>query len=317
MSTAHFPRLRDILPAVFLLSSLSTPTRAADPPRRPRAEAPVSPSDVPPSDMPTGDGLSKWHVDDADPMKSIPTDDQRDHDPLQFGYHLMDLAEKGGAAAKKGDHRSAVKYYAALAKAVPDRSIAFTKMCTSYEALGAWEKATEACRTALGLPGVTVADSSHFVRLMLTKRAKLTPAEVDDVTAVIDHLREDESTRQLATDLQCEVGARIEDTQRLEECAAALAAVAPDDARTISYQWALALNRKDFAQARDVIAHAKNTAMPPQGIQHMEEVTRAAEPMWRKALRDWRVPAGAAGVVAAAAIALVVSRRRSPIVAGS
>jgi hypothetical protein len=39
--------------------------------------------------------------------------------------------------------------------------------------------------------------------------------------------------------------------------------------------------------------------------------------MWRKAVRDWRVPAGASIVVAAAAIALVVSRRRSPIAARS
>jgi hypothetical protein len=316
MPILHLSRLRAFVPVIWALSLAASAASAgvsnakAAPTQTP-AEQPAD------SDEPTPDGLSKWKVDDADPVKSLPTDEQRDHDPLQFGYHLMDLAEKGGVAAKKGDHRSAVKYFAALAKAVPDRSISFTKLCNSYEALGDWEKATDACRTALGLPGVTVADSAHFVRLMLAKRTKLTPLEVDDVTAVVDHLREQESTRQLASELQCEVGARIEDTQRLEECTTALAAVAPDDARTLSYQWALALARKDFAQARDVIAHAKNTAMPPEGIQHMEDVTRAAEPMWRKAVRDWRVPAGASIVVAAAAIALVVSRRRSPIAARS
>ena len=268
-------------------------------------------------DVLSPDGLSKWKIDDADPLKSVPTPQQRDGDPLQFGYHLMDLAEKGGVAVKKGDHRSAVKYFAALAKAVPDRSIAFTKMCTSYEALGDWEKAVEACRTALGLPGVTVADSTHFVRLVLAKRSALSPTEVEDVAAVITNLQSDESTRRLANELQCELGVRIEDAKRLEECTTALAAVAPDDPRTISYRWALALTKKDFGQARTVIEHAKATTMPPEGIRQMEQATLAAEPLWRKGLRDWRIPAGLSGILVAAGLAFLVVRRRSAMAVGS
>jgi tetratricopeptide (TPR) repeat protein len=266
--------------------------------------------------LPPGDGLSEWRIDDADPTKSVPTEQQRDSNPLQFGYHLMDLAEKGGVAVKKGDHHAAVKYYAALAKAVPDRSVAFTKLCASHEALGDWEKAVEACRTALGLPGVTVADSSHFVRLLLAKRGALSATEIDDATAVVTHLGEEETTRGLSAELQCEIGSRLEDVKRLESCTTALAKSAPDDARTISYQWALALARKDYAGAHAVIDHAKVTKMPPEGIRHMEAATLAAEPLWRKAWRDWRVSAGAT-VILTAALALRLARRRSMITVGS
>ncbi|MET0594679.1 MAG: hypothetical protein ABW133_18405 [Polyangiaceae bacterium] len=257
-----------------------------------------------------GDGLSRFKINDSDPEKSVPSNKERDGDPLQFGYHLMDLAEKGGVAAKKGDHRAAVKYFAALAKAVPDRSISFTKMCTSYEALGEWDHAVEACRSALGLEGVTVADSVHFVNLMLAKKGALTAAQVEDVASVVDHLRSDPSTRAVADDLDCDIGLRLEDVKRLETCATALAAIAPDGPRTLSHQWALAIVRKDYAEARNVIARAKNTEMPAAGIEQMEAATAAAEPPLRKVLGDWRATTGAS-VVLAALLGLFVVRRRS------
>jgi len=309
MSILRLSRLPGFVPVFLALGLVASAAPAGV--SKAKAAPVEAPAEQPgDSDEPTAEGLSKWHVDDNDPIKSLPTDEQRDHDPLQFGYHLMDLAEKGGVAAKKGDHRAAVKFFGALAKAVPDRSISFTKMCASYEALGDWDKAVDACRTALGRPGVTAADSAHFVRLMISKRTALVPSEVEDVTAVIEHLNTQEGTRGLATELQCEVGARLEDAKLLDACTTALAASAPDAPKTISYQWALALARKDFAQARALIDHARTTEMPPQGIQQMEAATAAAEPLWRKTLGDWRVPASAS-VVIAAAIVFFAARRRT------
>jgi hypothetical protein len=317
MSSLFVPRLRAVA-AAALLVGLSARAAQGDAPKakNPPAAAPATAEPAVESDVPSGDGLSKWKVDDADPVKSVPTNKERDSDPLQFGYHLMDLAEKGGVAAKKGDHRAAVKYFAALAKAVPDRSVSFSRLCTSYEALGDWEKAVQACRTALGLEGVTVADSSHFVRLMLAKRSALTPAELDDVVAVVAHLRADEATSALATDLDCEIGLRLEDVKRLDACASALATTAPDQPRTISYQWALALAQKNFGAARAAIERAKASAIPVEGLHRMEEATVRAEPLWRKVARDWRVISAGATLVGAALIALRM-RRRSAVVVGS
>src|SRR5262249_27086776 len=98
--------------------------------------------------------MSEWPVDDKDPLKTVPTPAQRDSEPLQFGYHLMDLADKAQDATKRGDHEAAAKFYEAMAKAVPDVSIAFAKMCESYEAAGQREKAITACGIALNKQGV-------------------------------------------------------------------------------------------------------------------------------------------------------------------
>lgn len=306
MLTALRSNHRALFSAMVLLGLSARPVSAA--PSETNEAAPVAA----PAERGMGldpDGLSRFKINDNDPEKSVPTAKERDGDPLQFGYHLMDLAEKAGVAAKKGDHRAAVKYFAALAKAVPDRSISFAKMCSSYEALGEWDNAVEACRTALGLEGVTVADSVHFVHLMLAKKGALTPAQIEDVASVVEHLRSDEPTRAAANDLDCEVGLRLEDVKRLETCATALATAAPDDPRTLSHQWALAIARKDYGEARNVIALAKNTEMPSTAIEQMEAATAAAEPPWRRVARDWRVPA-AASVVLAALIALFIVRRR-------
>jgi hypothetical protein len=316
MSSLFLARLRGFT-AAALLAGLSAQAWADPPKVKSQANAPPAMGEpAAESDVPSGDGLSKWKIDEADPVKSVPGEKERNSDPLQFGYHLMDLAEKGGIAAKKGDHHAAVKYFAALAKAVPDRSVSFAKLCTSYEALGEWAKAVDACRTALGLEGVTVADSSHFVRLMLAKRTALLPAEVEDIVAVVDHLRADETTRAAAVELDCEIGLRLEDVKRLDTCASALAATGPDQPRTISYQWALALARKDFAAARSAIEHAKSSAMPLEAIERMDEATVRAEPLWHKGTRDWRVVA-ALGTLLAVASTAYWMRRRSAVILGS
>src|SRR5687768_3778511 len=47
-------------------------------------------------------GLSKWPIDHSDPERSVPTQAQREKNPLEFGYHLMDLIEAAEQKAKAG-----------------------------------------------------------------------------------------------------------------------------------------------------------------------------------------------------------------------
>jgi hypothetical protein len=300
-------RLGILVIAVFIMASgwFGPTARAEEAERRP----PSSNTKGAEETSPPPRGLSQWAVDDADPEKSVPTPEQRDRDPLQFGYYLMDLTEKAGAAAKQGDHRAAAKYYAALAKAVPDRSIAFSKLCSSYEALGQWEQAVDACRAALGRPGVTVGDSIHFVHLVLDKRAALDTVEVDDLSAVVENLKREEKTKTVAAELQCDIGLRLEDVSRLEECTTALAETAPQSAKTISYQWALSVKRRDFGQARQLIERAKAAGMPPEGIARMDEATMAAEPWWQRKVRDRRFWMGMSAFAIAAIVAVLLWRR--------
>ena len=263
--------------------------------------------------MPNGENLSKFKIDDADPEKSVPTAAQRDGDPLQFGYFLMDLGHKAGVAEKKGDFPLAAKYYAALAKAVPDRSIAFSKACAAYEAIRQYNKAIEYCRAALARPGVTVADSAHFVRLMLVRRTKLEKTEVDDVSEVIENVRREPKNQVLAAELECEFGTKIEDAGKLDRCTADLARAAPGAPKTISYQFALALKKRDYDRAVQLVERAKTSGMGPEGIVRMEQAAESVKPLWRRASANWPVVATVGALFLAIGAAWMTARRRGTL----
>jgi tetratricopeptide (TPR) repeat protein len=241
------------------------------------------------SNPPTGKLLTTLPIDDADPESHIPSEADRNRDPLNFGYWLQDTLQKGAIASKRGDHEVAVKYFRAVAKAVPDRSTGYSRVCEEYEALGNREDALASCGAALLHEGVTVGDYARYVHLMLEKPGKLTKAEVDKVDGVIETVSLDPAAHPLVDQLRCELGTRISDEGRLDKCVAALAAVAPDDVRTIEYQWALALQRARFADARLAIVRAKQAGVKDEDLRNMEDETGKVQTQHR-----WAVALGSA-----------------------
>ena len=64
-----------------------------------------------------------------------------------------ELIARAEAASQRGDHAAAVRYYRAVASAVPERAVAFSKLCKAHEALGEVQEAIRSCRKALGKGG--------------------------------------------------------------------------------------------------------------------------------------------------------------------
>ncbi len=220
--------------------------------------------------------LSKWPIDDQDPAKSVPKDEDLKADPLQAGYFLQDLIAKAELASKAGEHGAAIKYYEALLKAVPTRAISLTKMCSEFEAMGNLKQAQNSCGLALALDGVTVGDYAHFVHLMLREQRPLTDQEILALNNVIDHMKHDDAGRQTGYELQCEVAIRASDTAKLSECAAALAVAAPNDQKTLMYEWDLAVREHHFAKADELMEQAKAAGMKADGLRRMELATHEA-----------------------------------------
>jgi tetratricopeptide (TPR) repeat protein len=252
--------------------------------------------------------LSDWPVDDNDPEGSVPTDQKKNRNPLQFGYWLMDLAYKAAEATKKGNHEAATKYYKAMVKAVPDRSVSFTRLCESYEAAGDWKNAVETCSTALTRPGVTANDFQHYFTLALAKKGSLTGQEVEVLGTVVQHVRDDATVRDLADDLDCQLAVRVEDVGLLQKCSDALAARAPNDPRTLSFQWALAVKRGNMTQAKTLLERARSTDMKPEGIAQMERGMASFEATRRRKLYAWTL--GALAIVVGLGAGLVFATRR-------
>lgn len=242
--------------------------------------------------------LSSFPLDENDPEKTVPTNEQRDRNPLHFGYWIMDAADIAGAAFKAKDYAKAVKFYRAIAKAVPDRSVAFSKICECYEAMHDREQALKWCSATLLLPGVTLGDYERYAKLALAKRGALTPDDVKDLEEVVTHLRKDGSkgTKLLAQRIECELGAHNSDVKRLEICVGALTKVDAKGTQTTYFKWALAVSKKDWSQAKQLLKSAEQNKMDPERLNGMRRVTDAAGVGRFKALlRDWRF--AAAGTV--------------------
>ena len=230
-------------------------------------------------------GLSKWPVDDANPIKSLPTTEQRDRNPLEFGYHMMDLADKADVAARKGDWLSVGKYYEAMSIAVPDRAIGYRKSCDGYEKAGNIPKAIELCRGALGAGGTELYDYQHFSKLMLAKPDPLTPSEVQDLTDITAHLKEQPSTMQAALDLECELAQHLDDVKRLEACVADVQKETPNDPKLVIYQWGIAMKHEDYKQAQQLLDVARQKGLKPEGIELMARMTSEQSAIGGRALR--------------------------------
>jgi hypothetical protein len=253
---------------------------------------------------------SEFKINHSDPEASVPSSEARNRQPLEFGYYIQDLVAFAMAAAKSGDHLAEARYYRAFAKAVPDEAIAFSKLCQALEAGGQREQAEQACRDALGRHGIQLDDYVRFVHLVLAKPGQLTSTASADVTSIIDHLQKNPETRIAGMHLQCELALHVHDVALLEKCTTGLSSVAPRDPKTISFLWALALEKGDRTGAENLIARAQAVGVPAGGIERMRQATSARLPTWPRRLLDWRALFAAFLVVSAVTALWILRRRR-------
>jgi hypothetical protein len=134
------------------------------------------------------DLATKFRINDENPLATVPSPEDANAHPLEFGYMIQDLIARGEGAIQKKDWDRAVKYYEALARAVPDRAITFRKLCSGYAELGKIDIAAANCGKAITLGGARVFDHFRFVNLSL-RRANLSTTDVADLEASIAHLR--------------------------------------------------------------------------------------------------------------------------------
>jgi hypothetical protein len=255
-------------------------------------------------------GISPWPINPDDPQSSVPGPEELTKNPLGFGYLLQDLSVEADKALGAKNYGRAEKFYLALAKAVPTRATAFSKLCATYEAAGRLDEALETCRVAAALEGVQVADYVRLVQLTLRANDRLAPKDVEELDAIFAHLSQHEVDAVAIARLQCDVGARLKDEQRLERCVAELLKVAPSDAATVTYQWSLATLRGDWNEASQLVERAKQLELPPAAVHSMEQGMAAMKAQRGSAREQFAVVAGGALAVGALAVAIARLLRR-------
>jgi hypothetical protein len=251
---------------------------------------------------------TKFAIDDASPEASIPSNEERDRNPLEFGYLLQDLLERADQAQKKGDHGAVVRYYRAVAKAVPENAKGWSKLCEAYERVHDRERAIRSCRYAIDRPGVELQDYVRYVHLVIAEEGPLSGPARKEIEAVLGHLDKEEKTGVAVSHLRCEVALKLKDVGLMDSCTKTLAKLAPDDPKTVVFQWSLAVMKGQAGEAQRLLERARAIGVLGDSIERMESVTPAMGGSTRR-----RVTIAAATLVVAmvvAATAAVALRRR-------
>jgi tetratricopeptide (TPR) repeat protein len=153
-----------------------------------RAEAAQPEAAQPEAAQPEGDLATKWKVNESDPKSGIPSQAERNKDPMEFAYFLQDLASRAEGALQKQNWQDAVKYYEALGHAVPDAWVSFNRLCLAYGKLGKFEIAAGNCGKAVSLPMAKVIDHLRFIEYTL-RGERFTERDVQNVEESLKHLR--------------------------------------------------------------------------------------------------------------------------------
>lgn len=284
-----------LLPAALLLGALPP---AAEDTAAPRAGTPPAASE-----QPSG----------PDPL---PSRDALDRDPAAAGLLLFDLLEEADAAEKSGDPQTALRAYAALARAVPERATAFSKLCELHRVVGERDAAIAACHRATGLPGSKVADHLRYVELLLGKPAGVAfeARELDELRSSFVHLRREGVTGPELEVLACQFAVVLEEIEPLQRCVERLrAALPPASPITTTYELSLALFQRDFERARAIVAQARQSGMRADSVELMEaELARRAEAAGAVRRPSLGGLLGGGLVVTALAVVGWFSRRRRP-----
>ena len=241
----------------------------------------------------------KWQIDDADPEANVPTQAEANQAPLAFGDYLMELTARGITAMERENPESAVKYFRALVKAVPDRSAGYSRLCEAYAKAGDLVQADEACFAAIRHPGAKTQDFRRALQLRVARRAELTDEEIEATKAIVVHLRDQGADPLLIAQSECDVASVLGDGAGMEACAATLNELAPDDPRTVTYSWALAVKHRRFFEARRLLQRAEQINVEPNSLDKMRAGTSA---LWRQMASSW----GLAGVAIIAVLGLGV-----------
>jgi len=251
---------------------------------------------------------SKFAIDARDPESSVPSVKERERNPLEFGYFLQDLLERAAHAQKALDYDGVIRYYRAVAKAVPDSAKGWSKLCEAYETTKDRDRAIRACKYAIDRRGVELQDYLRYVRLILSGQAPLTEAEQAELNAVFQHLQKQPPGSGLGPvvdQLRCEMGVKMRSVPILEECTKQLATGAPSDPRTVVFQWNLAVLKGQRDEAERYVGLARKSGVVAESIDRMQRLT--SDMGGRPGLA---VVAGAALLGCLAIGVLLVMRRR-------
>jgi hypothetical protein len=228
----------------------------------------VNPIRVLPDEQPPGD----WYAPADNPESAVPSAEERKADPLQFGYYLMELVDKGKYALDHRDYKGAIEIYRTMTKAVPERAIGWGRLCEAYQKAGMRKEAESTCARAVMRQGSTLDFHVRYFELVLRNRdGKLSEPDLKNLDIIVENLAQQEDTKLTAAQLGCELGARMEDAERLRTCTRVLNEKLPNDLFTMTHNWALAVAEQDRDAADTAVDRAEAAGLSAAFVKRMRD----------------------------------------------
>ena len=117
-------------------------------------------------------------------------------------------------------------------------------------------------RTRSTARGSQIKDYRRYVELLVAKRDALDADERTEINAVLAHLDQQPDAAVPTAHIRCEAAVKMNDAKALQACTSVLGTVAPDDRKTIVFQWSLAVLRGDPKEAAQLLARRRRRAWP-------------------------------------------------------
>jgi len=213
-----------------------------------------------------------FKVNDDNPEAYVPTVKDRIRNPLEFGYYVQDLLTRAEVESKRNNQPGVVKYLRALAATLPEEARSWGLLCEAYQKAQDRDHAVRACKYAIERQGAELKDYQRYVDLMTAKPGELLSDERSELNEVIDHLDKQPNLAIPAAHLRCQAAVKANDESALEACTAVLAKAAPNDPKTVVFQWSLAVMHGDKKQAASLLARAEKMGLAAASLDRMHEV---------------------------------------------
>jgi len=218
---------------------------------------------------------------------------------------LSELTDKIKAAEalilQKNDWPGALVDYNAIIAKVPYCGRCWRRLCEGYSYVGMPVEGAHACRQVIASPDGNAWDRAMLVHHLLTgpdRDKKETREEAARAAADAVKLKPDD---RWGYDALCEIALSDNDLPALKSCSDKLNQYAPDDRKTLSLLFTVALAEKRFSDAEALIERGRKGGLDAGTVAVMRKTLAAQGPIW------WRLRESAPLGLLAAAIAAALA----------
>lgn len=193
----------------------------------------------------------------------------------------------------KGDWPTAINLYVDVIKISPNFVKGWRRLCEGYAYVGRPIDGAHACRQIFAAKQANAWDHSMLVHHLLTGPDGSKSAVRAEVKQLVAEAITMAPKERWGYDAQCELAQLTNDFSSLKSCSQQLQQLAPDDRRSVSLAFVVALREQRFGEAQALIDRARGKGLDEAVLRDMQRTLDRQGPLWRRMKTQWPLGLGA------------------------